>query len=151
MNKVKDFCFIKGKLSDYLLGANLDKIVIYSVVVQLCFISSRDNSYVWVSASCDCFFDEQKNDRDFFENRKIFFNKIYDAMGKDVSGVDILQNGTLIITIDNKKVIFSAGNDDSEIIWSVTSDIPEQFENHRFSIRLVEGGEIYLNENSAPA
>lgn len=148
MDRINDFELITEKAKEYLAGACLDKIVVYSVVVQLCFMAPNNNSYIWISACGDCFFDEHQDKLDFFENRKYFIKEVYGVMGRGIESIGILPDGSLRLYLDNHSILFSANDEDSEIIWSITSDTPAPFENHRFSISLVEGGAIYLQENN---
>jgi hypothetical protein len=143
---VKETDFFEAKAKEYLVGACLDKIVVYSVEIQLCLISAIDNSYVWVSACGDGLSDRPSGSLDFFVKRGEFIKDIYGLMGGVVSNVQLLNDGTLKIYFGERFFVFCSNDDISEIIWSITSDTPAPFDSHRFSIDLVEGDKIIVEE-----
>lgn len=147
--RVKENGFFEAKAKEYLVGACLDKIVVYSVEVQLCLISAIDNSYVWVSACGDCVSDRPSAPLDFFVKRGEFIKDIYGFMGSLVSDVHLSSDGSLKLYFGERFFVFCSNDNVSEIIWSISSDNPDPFDSHRFSIDLVEGDQIIIEEGGA--
>lgn len=146
---VREINFFEAKAKEYLVGACLDRIVVYSVEIQLCLISAIDNSYVWISACGDCVSDRTSDSLDFFVKRGEVIKDIYGFMGGLVSNVHLLSDGSLKVYFGERFFVFCSNDDVSEIVWSITSDNPAPFERHRFSIDLVEGNEIIIQEGEA--
>lgn len=143
---IRKIDFFEAKAKEYLVGASLDKLVVYSVEIQLCLVSAIDNSYVWVSACGDCVSDRASDTLDFFVKRGEVIQDIYGFIGEVVSNVRLLSDGSLKVYFGERLVVFCPNDDVSEIVWSITSDTPAPFDSHRFSIDLVEGNEIILEE-----
>lgn len=137
-----------------LLGAQLDTIRVYSLIVQLGFVCLGDAGdspdEIWVSASGTLIVDEESSmvgelgsAADFFARRAAALGKVYQLIGEEVTTANVSESGELQISFGGRRVRAGAEEGtDLEEVWSVVSDSPETTADHRWRVSLDDSGAL---------
>lgn len=138
-------------ISALLLGAQLDSIRAYSLIMQLGFIRTVPADglpvEVWVSISGDLV---AKNTsprlmEDFFERRAQAFCTTYLLIGQKVTATSISATGALQIDFGAMSLSAEAdGKDELDEVWAVSSDTPDTSVDHDWYIALDDNGALSL-------
>ena len=141
-------------LSRLIVGAQLDSIRVYSLIMQMCFfvpapIGQFPNE-LWVSFSglgtlhdIEAAFEEQHGDerQDFFRARAKLLADVYFLLGKQVNGVSIGKSGILRLEIGGKCLLVAPDEDSNlEEIWSVRNCAHEPITEKDWYIALDDSG-----------
>lgn len=134
------------RASSFLVGAQLDRFIVFSIELQICLISGANNSEIWISSTSDGYIHRKPQD-DFFVGRRELISDLHELIGKEVTNVSILPSGQLILSFQRENLVFSAKRDDySEYSWAIRSENPAPYTKHQFEVLLSENNNLIIRE-----
>ena len=140
-------------VSILLVGAQLDTIRAYSLIMQLGFIRSAPSqglpAEIWVSVSGELITGDTAAcpTVDFFERRAQALGAAYHLIGRQVTAAYISESRALQIDLgDGSLRVQADGDDNLEEVWAVMSDTPDASVEHRWYVALDDTGALSLRK-----
>lgn len=134
------------KLNEHLLNSQLDRLIVSSVELRLCFlIEALPKREIWVTVTGAASIDEDVESRsDFFVQRSRFISQVYLLIGKIISDVEVNEYGQLKILINSSTLIIEPDNESFEEVWSVTPDSSLQFGEYDWFVTYTDERELLV-------
>ena len=147
MRTINDFKKTENFLVSKLLSAQLDNFRVYSAVLDLNLLIevNGDLESRCVSITGDVSISDGINIHHKFSE---IVASVYDLIGARVTSVKIEQDGTLTLCFGDKALTVKLDHESSEIIWSVTPESPDPYEEHNWSVTLTDESELVMSQAS---
>lgn len=82
-----------------------------------------------------------------FENRRAeFLSTVYRLLEDEVAAVTLTADGALTLALSARAIVLLPVPDEEDEIWSVTSDTPETFGEHRWRVTLSNSGRLVVKQ-----
>ena len=142
----------KKTAAELLVGAQLDRFTVSSLIVSICFVKLPKVAHlpvsIWLSASGQTVFLKTEGvaskgisipgEDDFFAAREKLLGQLYTLIGKEITAVDIDPSGVLELRFENGSLVFAGDDTDLEEIWTITSDTPEPYGDQPWAVVLTD-------------
>lgn len=148
-------------LDTLLRGAKLESVTFRSSLLTLGFFNpdaeGREDrpSYVWLTTiggaaiADDPSAPASGDDRgrgSFAEHRAEFLSAAYRLLEQEVAQVTLAADGALTLALPVPAIVLMPVPDEEDEIWSVTSDTPETFGDHRWRVTLSSSGRLVVKQ-----
>ena len=147
MRTINDFKKTEAFLVDKLLSAQLDNFCVFSTVLDLNLLIETDGGLEnrCVSITGDvCVSDGVNVHHEFPE----IVRSVYNLIGERVTSMRIDQDGTLTLCFGDKALTVKLDYESSEVIWSVTPESSDLYEEHSWSVVLTDESELVMSQAS---
>lgn len=144
-----------------LRGAKLESVTFRRTVLTLGFFNpaaeGRDDrpAYVWLTtvAAAGIAADpsattsgEDAGSESFEDKRAGFLAAVYRLLDDEIASVAIAADGALTLALSCRAIVLMPGPDEPDEIWSITSDTPETFGEHRWRVTLSDSGRLVVRQ-----
>lgn len=145
MRVLNDYPKTTSYLSEKLHGAQLDTFRVSSLVLDLAFLARTDAGLQerWLSLSCDVSL--SLGDR-VLRQRADVVGGLYELIGQKVQTIEIGQPGRLSIRLGDAVLTTQTDSDPLEVIWSVTPENPNIWDDHVWSVSYTDDLNLGLFE-----
>ena len=141
---------------ELLVGAQLDRFTVSSLIVGICFVKLPKVAHlpvsIWLNASGQAGFLKTEGiasngisiprGDDFFAAREKLLGQLYRLIGKEITAVDIDPSGALELRFETGNLVFAGDDTDLEEIWAITSDTPEPYGDQPWAVVLTDQREL---------
>ncbi|UTP72645.1 hypothetical protein NLG07_11795 [Alteromonas sp. LMIT006] len=133
------------KLTALLLGAQLDRIVISSIELNMCFISETiPRTEIWLTTSGRVSSSNLLTEEDFFEQRGKSLSLIYSLIGSTIASINVIEEGQLSFELNDLTIYILPDEDSSEEVWSVTPDSYSPYQDYEWFVTFTDSHELLV-------
>lgn len=144
-----------------LRGVQLESVTFRSTVLTLGFFNpgaeDREDrpAYVWLTTIGGAAITddpsaltsgEDRGGGSFEDRRAEFLSTVYRLLEDEVAAVTLAADGALTLALSARAIVLMPVPDEEDEIWSVTSDTPETFGEHRWRVTLSNSGRLVIKQ-----